>query len=156
MQAEWTVFMDWPMLEDTFYVDCGKPLNASNFKDCIVGVIWGSKDDYMIGAVIKFARSSLAGSFGFYTHIGAGQTYTSSKETSDQDFYRGFAGAAQAIYSAGFRFASEETIKDAEAAIGKAEMEGRIKGLDEAIKLLNDARQWYCLLYTSSEPTRPY
>ncbi len=131
---------NWPGLANAFRVERWNPIKASDFGDCVVNVIWGSPNDYMTGAIISFAKSETNGSFGFYVHIGAGQTYSSQGEVESRDFYRGYAGAAQAIFTVGWRLGSEKAISEAERAIKNAESEGRTKGLDSAGQLLNNAR----------------
>ena len=141
--AEYSLYLSWHKLAFALVVECGKPLNASDFKDCLVAPIWGSHKSSMTGAIIKFSKPNQKNSFGFYVHAGTHQTYTSGGIETDGDFYRSYAGTAQAIYTFSFRFASEDAISDAEKAIIKAETEGRTKGIEEARQLLQQARDHY-------------
>ena len=142
--AKYTVMHGWYGIYDAYWVDRGKPLKASDFRDCLVATIWGAKEGYPPGAIIKFAKPDATPSFGFYVHVGAGQTYEYNGEMkTDRDFHGGYAGTAQAIYTFSFRLASEGAISDAEIAIAKAEAEGRTERLDKAIALLQEAKYWH-------------
>jgi len=148
LAADVSIFPDWSGLYNAQRVQIGKPLKSSDFKDVLILPIWGSEDDYMMGAIIKFANTLETRGFGFYVHIGTYKTYNSSALSSDypptdSDYWRGFAGAAAAIWANAWRFAAEDAISEAEAAIAKAENEGRTKGLDEAKQLLQQAKSYF-------------
>jgi hypothetical protein len=132
----------WPSIQGyAAYVQAGRPLNASQFKEFIVSSpIWGTMDAYLTGGIIKFARNfNASGSFGFYVHIGTNETFNVSEEPTGGDYWRGYVGAAAAIWANALRIMGEEKIREASTAIKEAEAEGRTKGLDESIRLLNEA-----------------
>jgi len=146
--ARGSVFNDWPVLANIFRVQKGNPLKSSDFKNCTILTIWGSEEDYMTGAVIKFADASSAS--GFYVHIGTNQTYDSDNVATDRDYYRGYAGSAAALWACAWRSASIDALSAANESVVKAETEGRTKGLDEAKQLLQRARydfDSYCYDY---------
>jgi hypothetical protein len=139
--AEYNIMHGWyDIALNAFRVECGRPLNASDFQDCRVAVIWGTEDQYMTGAILKFAEASDANGFGFYVHIGTYQTYTSDNVPTDADYTRGYVGAGAGIWACAWRFVDEEAISKAEAAIAKAESERRTNGIDEAKTLVQEAK----------------
>jgi hypothetical protein len=139
-----TLLASWPDLSNAFRVQLGAPLNASDFEGNTILPIWGNREDYMTGAVIKFAETMSSSEFGFYVHIGTHKTYNSSATGSDpptdSDYWRGYAGAAAALWSNSWRQAAGKAILEAASAVAKAESEGRTKGLDAARQLLQQAR----------------
>jgi len=137
-----TVMKDWHGAYDAYIVERGKPLNGSDFRDRVVGVIWGCETGGMAGAIIEFSEPNQTDSSGFYVHVGAHETYKDGNppEETDGDFYRSYVGVAQAIYTSSFKLASEGAISQAEDAVVEAETEGRTKGLVEARQLLQQAR----------------
>jgi hypothetical protein len=126
-------------------VQLGRPLKASDFKNYTVMPIWGYPKELMAGAVIKFAHAPNAtASFGFYVHIGTNQTFDEDgNPTSRCDYWRGYAGAAAAIWTASLRNVAEKHVFDARQAIATAENEGRTKGLDKAWELLRKAESYF-------------
>lgn len=143
--AEYTLMHGWFDVTQASMAERGRPLNASNFKDRCVAVIWGTKDDYMTGAITKFAKADQSNSFGFYVHVGTRKTFASGGGETDGDYYRGYLSAAQAIYTSSFRMISDYAISQAEKAIDKAESEGRTHGIGEARQLLQQATEKYNL-----------
>jgi hypothetical protein len=143
--ARGSVFNDWPVLDSIFRVQKGNPLKSSDFKNCTFLPIWGSEDDYMTGAVIKFAETSSAS--GFYVHIGTNQTYNSDNVPTDRDYYRGYAGSAAALWACAWHSASKDALSAANESIVKAETEGRTKGLEDARKLLQNAEELLEAIY---------
>jgi hypothetical protein len=143
--ARGSVFNDWPVLANIFRVQKGNPLKSSDFKNCTVLPIWGSEDDYMTGAVIKFAETSSAS--GFYVHIGTNQTYDSDNVPTDRDYYRGYAGSAAALWVCAWHSASKDALSAANESIVKAETEGRTKSLEDAKKLLQNAEELLEAIY---------
>lgn len=129
----------WYDLGAATIVRKGRPLKASDFKNYTILSIWGYEDEYLTGAVIKFANASDAYDFGFYVHIGTNQTYNSDHVPSDSDFYRGYAGAAAAMWANAWYLSAKVAISEVEKAISKAESEGRTEGLDKAKQLLQEA-----------------
>jgi hypothetical protein len=96
-------------------------------------------DAYLTGGIIKFARNfNASGSFGFYVHIGTNETFNVSEKPTGGDYWRGYVGAAAAIWANALRIMGEEEIREASTAIKEAKAEGRTKGLDESIRLLNE------------------
>lgn len=136
----------WDHLEDAFYVEHGRPLNCSYFKDYIILPIWGTDIDYATGAIVRFAPNNQTNP-GIYVHIGTYQTYDSLKRPTDADFMRGYAGAAAAIWTSAYKTVAKKKITEAKQAIAKAEADGRTKGLDQAKQLLNKAKEYYQLGY---------
>lgn len=134
----------WDLLADAIQVEHGRPLNGSDFKDCIVLPIWGTREGYATGAVVRFSLGNQS-SPGIYVHIGTYQTFNPVDEPTDAERMRGYAGAVAAIWSSSCRAVSEKKIVDAEEAIVEAEMEGRTKGLEGAKHLLDEARRYYQL-----------
>ena len=101
----------------------------------------------MAGAVVKFAATAENRSFGFYVHIGTNQTYGPDAHeyldpSTDSDYYRGFVGAAAAIWSNAWHSAAEHAISKAEEVIAKAESEGRTEGLNQAKQLRQQAIEY--------------
>ena len=97
-------------------------------------------------AVVKFAKENQSAhhNFGFFVHFGVGQTYEyDGEKITDRDFYGAYAAAAVAIRAHVMKAKSLEAIYYAEAAIIKARLEGRIKGLDKAVNLLMEAKEAY-------------
>lgn len=134
----------WPkLLLFAYLANRGKPLNATEFKDSCVAIIWGTDYYYMTGAVIKFATTNGTNSFGFYVHVGTYQTYTDDRCKTDADYFRGYTGTGMAVWACAWRFAAEEAISDAEKAIVKAEFEGRTNGLDDAKRLIQEAKSLF-------------
>jgi len=130
----------WPALRDALRVELGRPLNGSDFNDYICMPIWGVPEDYTTGAVVRFSSGNKS-SFGFYVHAGTYQTFDENDNPTEADYMRGLASAAGAIWACTYKAISEGTILDAEEAIVEAEAQGRIKGLDEARQLLEEAKQ---------------
>ena len=149
--AEWYLY-PWTDKSNAARVQRENSLNASNFKNELILPIWGCEDTYLSGAIIKFAKSADTENFGFYVHIGANQTYTAGTVPTDADYWRGYVGAAAAIWVHAWRFAAEDAIKTAERAISQAEAEGRTKGLEEAKQLLELAKFEYKRTYWTPEP----
>ncbi len=152
--ARGSVFNDWPVLANIFRVQKGNPLKSSDFKNCTVLPIWGSEEDYMTGAVIRFSETS--NDSGFYVHIGTNQTYDSDNVPTDRDYYRGYAGSAAALWACAWHSVSKDALSAANESIVKAETEGRTKGLEEARQLLQQARDDfdsyyydYCIFYAN-------
>jgi len=135
-----------------YKVNLGKPLYGPDWNNSIILCIWGVDYADMPGAVIKFGNQ--AHDFGIYVHIGTNKTYSLNNVPTDGDFYRGYMGAAAAIWACAWRFAAEHAILEAEAAIARAEMEGRTKGLDEARQLLRRAEK--CFETRETEILDPY
>lgn len=135
----YALLLDWSSVSNAGRVQVGKPLHGSELNNSLILPIWGVKDGYMSGAVINFGQTTKPYSYGFYVHIGANQTYTSDTTPTDADYWRGYVGAAAAIWSCTWRFAAEDAISDAKDEIARAETEGRTKGLDEARQLLQRA-----------------
>jgi hypothetical protein len=131
---------DWTLLGKAVRVQICKPLNGSDFNDKVVLPIWGVEEGYMTGAVIKFTEASTMNSFGYYVHIGTYQTYDENSVPTDADRFRGYTGAAAAIGTCAWRFATRNAISESEKAIINAENEGRTKGLDDACRLLQEAK----------------
>jgi hypothetical protein len=127
---------------DIFDVQRGRPLKASDFQNYTILPIWGSDQGNMTGAVIKFAEITNTENFGFYVHIGTNGTFNSDTpaHSTDGDYWRGYAGAAAAIWTNAWRQAAGKAISEAASAIAEAESEGRTKGLDSAQRLLAQAR----------------
>ena len=134
----------WRRLADACYVEHGRPLNCSYFKDYIILPIWGTDIDYATGAIVRFAQNSQTNP-GIYIHIGTYQTFNEDQEPTDADFMRGYAGAAAAIWTSAYKTLAEKKIAEAKQAIVKAEADGRTKGLDQAKQLLEEAKQYYQL-----------
>jgi len=143
--AGYALSSQWPKLEDAFWVEHGNPLNASDFERWPLLSLWG--EDYLTGAIIKFAFGNDTATFGFYIHIGTYQTYDSDRNPTDSDFYRSYAGTASALYVVAMRTAAEDIISKAIGAIERAQQEGRIKGLEEAQTLLEETWNDYHKLY---------
>jgi hypothetical protein len=143
-EAYWTIREVWSF-DQALDVELGRPLRASDFKNYTAMPIWGYTAAYLTGAVIKFAHAPNAtSSFGFYVHIGTNQTFDEDgNPTSRCDYWRGYAGAAAAIWTASLRNVAEKHVFDARQAISKAENEGRTKGLDKAQKLLLKAESYF-------------
>ena len=141
--AEYTLVYGWHMVIMAGKVETWRPLSGSDFKDCSLSPIWGDVEYFMPGAIVKFAKANQTNSFGFYVHIGTRKTFTRDLGETDGDYYRGYVGAAQAIYTVAFRTLSSKAISEAEIAILLAESEGRTKGLSEARGLLFQAKEYY-------------
>jgi len=139
-EAYWTIREVWSF-DQARRVELGRPLRASDFENYTVMPIWGYTAAYLTGAVIKFAEAyNATSSFGFYVHVGTNQTFDCDGDpTLNCDYLRGYAGAAAAIWTASLRNVAEKHVLDARQAITKAENEGRTKGLDEALDLLQQA-----------------
>lgn len=139
--AEATLMHGWYEITAAFWVERGRPLKGSSFGNYTILPIWGTRDGYMTGAIIKFAKLNQTQGLGFYVHIGAGQAYESDGEIkTDRDFYSGYVGAAAAIWTCAWRSVAEDAIVQAEEAIAKAEKEGRTKGLEDARTFLQNAK----------------
>jgi len=128
---------NWVALSNAFWVELGNPLKASDFDEYSVLPLWGC--EYYPGGIVKFASSNIMTTFGFYIHIGTYGTYNSAQESTDSDYYRGYAGTALALYFVTARTVAEDTILKAEEAISEAKGEGRTKGLEDAEDLLEKA-----------------
>jgi len=95
----------WPDIQGyAAYVQAGRPLSGSLFKNYTLFPIWGTLDGYLTGAVIAFIKpserlmpSERYGS-GVYVHIGTNETFNVSEEPTGGDYWRGYVGAAAAIY----------------------------------------------------------
>ena len=140
------------MYQNAFFVGLGKPLYGLDWNNSVIMCIWGVDYGHMPGAVIKFGNQTH--NFGFYIHIGTNQTYDFDQVPTDRDFYRGYIGTAVAVWACAWRFAAEDAISQAEAAIVMAEKEGRTKGLDEANQLLQRAKK--CFETRETEHLVPY
>jgi len=138
--AEQTLPVDCDWAEFYFVegVDIGWPLKEEDFKNYTVMPLYRYAN-YSTGAIIAFKKLDRLTQHGFYVYIGTDQTYDAYGNPTDKDFYRGYVGAAAAIWAALVRSVSEQKIHEAEAAIVKAKAEGRVKGLDEANNLLRKA-----------------
>ena len=101
-----------PTLHDAwdFYfirkVQLGRPLKASDFKNYTIMPIWGSPNELMAGAVIAFVKPSerfdprYHHCFGAYVHVGTNQTFDGDGNPTPRcDYWRGYAGAAAAIWT---------------------------------------------------------
>jgi len=141
--AHYTLIHGWYNITMAGKVELGRPLKASDFKNCSLSPIWGCEDSFMPGAIVKFAKANQTNSFGFYVHIGTRKTFTWDPSETDGDYYRGYVGAAQAIYTVAFRTLSGKAISEAERAIFLAESEGKTKGLSKARGLLFQAKEFY-------------
>jgi len=133
-------------------VQQGNSLNGSDFKNELILPIWGCEDTYLSGAIIKFTKAASSHDFGFYVHIGANATFDENTVPTDADYYRGYVGAAVAIWVHAWRLAAEDAVEMAEGAIAQAKTEGRTKGLEEAKQLLELARFEYKRSYRSHVP----
>ena len=115
--AENTLELGWDV-ECAYLAERGRPLKASDFKNYIILPIWGDEDSYLTGAVIAFVKPSerLLPSerrgFGAYVHIGTRKTFASSGNETDGDFYRGYVGAAVAIWTETLAFKPSTAIKE--------------------------------------------
>jgi hypothetical protein len=99
--------------------------------------------EYRIATCVKFALDNETKDFGFYVHCGAGRTYFyTGEDENDRDFYGGYVGAAIAIRTQTMKHVTLKAIDDGEAAIAKAEAEGRTKGLADAVCLLREAQAY--------------
>ncbi|MEM0007912.1 MAG: hypothetical protein QXR89_06585 [Candidatus Bathyarchaeia archaeon] len=127
------------LLSHAFFAERGNPLNGSMFSDCSLREIWGVRDGYLTGAVLRFNKPDNPKSFGFYVHIGTRKTFNPDGGETDGDFVRAYVGAAAAIYMNAYKQIVEQQISRAEEAIRRAESEGRTKGLSEAKQLLAGA-----------------
>jgi len=96
---------------------------------------------YNSGAIITFTKFDVTEDFGFYIHLAGGETYDSSQ--SSRDFAVGYVAGASAIWTNAMKTKSLNAISEAGTAITEAEMEGRVKGLDEAKTLLKGAKDAY-------------
>lgn len=139
-EAHWTIREVWS-LDKAYRVELGRALKASDFENYTVLPIWGYTAAYLTGAVIKFARAyNATTSYGFYVHIGTNRTFTGYGDPTPRcDYWRGYAGAAAAIWTVSLKKVAEKSTLDAQQAVAKAEKEGRTKGLDEALDLLQQA-----------------
>jgi hypothetical protein len=99
-------------------------------------------EDYYAGAIITFAKPGVECDFGFYVHLGGGQTYGSGQLRS-RDLDVGYVGGAAAVWICTLKTESLKAIREAQVAITKAEIEGRSSGLDEARLLLKEAEDTY-------------
>jgi hypothetical protein len=144
--AEYTILDAWPDLHNAYCVEHGRPLKASDFKNYTVMSLWGLEDDALTGAVIKFAPAfNVTSNFGFYVHIGTNQTFTGGQNgvPTQCDKWRSYAGAAAAMWTVAMRELAEERLPEAAQALGEAERDGRTKGLDAALSLLQRAESFF-------------
>ena len=95
----------WDDINNAAYVELGRPLKASDFKEYLIMPIHGG-GDYYTSAIIAFAKPgqrfdpSNQYGFGAYVHIGTRKTYKSDKVTeTDKDYWRGYVGAAAAVWA---------------------------------------------------------
>jgi len=103
--AEGQLQSGWGELHHAFWVQLGRPLKSSDFKEYLIMPIHGSEPCYT-SAVIAFAKPgqrfnpSDQYGFGTYVHIGTDQTFEYDGVTpTDKDFYRGYVGAAAAVWA---------------------------------------------------------
>lgn len=135
-------------------VENGRPLKNSDFGDYFVMRVHGGVE-YFSCAVVAFAkpnqRFNVTEEYGFgaYVHVGTNQTYDYAGASTDKDYWRGYVGAAAATWTSAMSHTAENDIVDAEASITRAQSEGRTKGLDKAITLLNMAKEKYRLYHFS-------
>lgn len=139
-EAHWTLRRVWPFGQ-SYRVELGRALKASDFESYTVMPIWGYTAAYLTGAVIKFAEAyNATSSFGFYVHVGTNQTFDRDGEPTPRcDYWRGYAGTAAAIWTVSLRKVAEKSILEAQEAVDKAVNDGRTEGLDEALDLLQQA-----------------
>ncbi|MDH5754150.1 MAG: hypothetical protein OEY95_02940 [Candidatus Bathyarchaeota archaeon] len=102
--AEDTLSKEWK-IQDAFFAQYGRPLKASDFGNYTILPIWGTWDGYMTGGVIAFVKPSERAlpeeryGFGAYVHIGTNGTWDLNEVSTDGDYYRGYVGAAAAIWT---------------------------------------------------------
>jgi hypothetical protein len=103
--AEYTLIHGWYNITMAGKVELGRPLKGSDFKNYTILPIWGSEDTCMTGAVIAFVKPSErklpeeCRGFGAYIHIGTRKTFTRDLGETDGDYYRGYVGAAAAVWT---------------------------------------------------------
>jgi hypothetical protein len=141
--ALYNVLPAWPDISNAMEVELGRPLDGSVFSNYVISRIWGVNE--MTGAVVKFAESAGAKDFGFYVHIGTNNTFMEHDEPTDGDYYRGYVGAAQAIYTTSLRNTAANAMFGAQQAISKAEDEERTSSLGKARQLLQQSEENYTL-----------
>jgi len=147
--SEQDILIDWCEFHHAFWVGWGYTLKNWEFKNHLVmPPIYGTYSGMgpLPAAVVKFAKENQSAhhNFGFFVHFGVGQTYEyDGEKITDRDFYGAYAAAAVAIRAHVMKAKSLEAIYYAEAAIIKARLEGRIKGLDKAVNLLMEAKEAY-------------
>lgn len=99
-------------------VQRGRPLKATDFENYTILPIWGSEDSYMSGAVIAFVKPSERAlpneryGFGAYVHVGTNATFTAGDVPTDGDYWRGYAGAAAAVWTEVLGCVSTEVTKE--------------------------------------------
>jgi len=126
------------------YVEIGYPLNATQFKGHVVQPnLYGSGNWILVANAIKFVENNETQNFGFYMHFGGGQTYESGMGKTDRDFWVACLATYVAIRSYVMKNEALKTIYSAETAISQAQKNGRTKGLEKAINLLNEAKNEY-------------
>jgi hypothetical protein len=133
----------WHDIGNAFKAELGRPIDGLVFSNYVVSCIWGDPAGEMTGAVVKFAETAGAKDFGFYVHIGTNSTFREHDELTDGDYYRGYVGAAQAIYTTSLRNTASNAMSEAQEAISTAEDEGRTSSLGEARQLLQQSKGEY-------------
>lgn len=133
-------------LEFPLSIKIGNPIERSSIEDVHVYSIYSycyNEQEYDSGVTIAFTKPITRQSFGFYVHLGGGQTFKNGPTPTDRDFDAGYVGGAVAIWSHVMKATSLTAISEAQRAIIEAELEKRIKGLDKAKTLLQEADDAY-------------
>ncbi|MCL6579906.1 MAG: hypothetical protein K6T73_11130, partial [Candidatus Bathyarchaeota archaeon] len=94
----------YPGFNEAWWVQFGRPLKASDFKENLMMPIHGG-GHYYTSAVIGFAKPGQTfnpnnrNGFGAYVHIGTYQTKDYWASDTEADYWRGYVGAAAAVWS---------------------------------------------------------
>ncbi|MCL6579904.1 MAG: hypothetical protein K6T73_11120 [Candidatus Bathyarchaeota archaeon] len=139
--ARWWLAFDWGGCIYASWVSSGYRLEKDFRKLIVWPYLHGGEGGPYPDAVVRFAQGNETYNFGFYVHFGAEQTYNWDGNETDRDFFGAYVAAATAIRAHVMKAESLEAMKRAEAAIAKAQREGRTKGLEKAIDLLNQAKE---------------